>query len=420
MTLLTTLVLYSPSGQLAATQVYNQRAKSCVTIESKNSLGSGVFVDNGRLLVTASHVVQQSFIAKTREYNISLKLLTINKAADIAVFAATPPSKHSTEISIVDPKPGSTAYTISSPLGLFSRSISDGIVSGSRTVGSLKLLQFTSPISQGSSGGGVFDSSGKLTGIISRFAEDSQNVNFAVSASTLRREIQRAKAVLSLDEHRRQALFTKSVDKYILGRYGQARTVLKLYYAPSETSRQYYTAKALEYFCITSSSDPQWVRVLMSNKAWGYALSSKVEMLPYVVTAKNFIPEQKATPPAAVSEGNRDATVDLALSFLGAKVGRGQKIRSSGHLVKLLYACIGVTVPESANSQSKVGMAIDRFENLQLGDRLYLYSDRRGAISRVGLYLGNGTMLMANEDAGVTEIYDISPKFREIIVGARR
>lgn|GEM_PF-393455 len=425
MTLFTILTLCNsftcaPFTQLSATQVYSQRAKSCVTIESKNSLGSGVFVDNGRLLVTASHVVQDSFIAKTREYNISLKLLTINKAADIAVFAANPPSKHSTELSLVDQKPGSTAYTISSPLGLFSRSISDGIVSGSRTVGSLKLIQFTSPISQGSSGGGVFDSLGKLTGIISSFAKDSQNINFAVSASTLRREIQRAKAVLSLDEHRRQVSFTKSAGQYILGTYGQARTVLKIYSAPSETSRQYYTAKALEYFCINPSSDPQWKRVLMSNNAWGYALSSKIEMLPYAVTTKNFNADQKATPPAAVGAGNRDATVGLALGFLGAKVGQGQKIRSSGHLVKLLFACIGVTIPESAKSQSEIGTAVDRLENLQVGDRLYLYSERRDAITRVAIYLGDGTMIMANEDAGVTAIYDISPKFREILVAARR
>lgn len=61
--------------------------------------------------------------------------------------------------------------------------ISNGIISGFReTNGGMKLRQTTAPFSPGSSGGGLFDDQGRLVGITTLIAKDSQNLNFAVSA----------------------------------------------------------------------------------------------------------------------------------------------------------------------------------------------------------------------------------------------
>src|SRR5258708_13155052 len=60
--------------------------------------------------------------------------------------------------------------------------ISNGIVSGFREAsGGVKLIQTTAPISAGSSGGGLFDDQGRLVGITTLVAKDSQNLNFPIS-----------------------------------------------------------------------------------------------------------------------------------------------------------------------------------------------------------------------------------------------
>jgi tetratricopeptide (TPR) repeat protein len=65
------------------------------------------------------------------------------------------------------------------------KSISTGVLSGVRTVGKRELIQITTPISPGSSGGPVFDSSGKVIGVTVGSIEEGQNLNFAVPASVV-------------------------------------------------------------------------------------------------------------------------------------------------------------------------------------------------------------------------------------------
>ena len=76
---------------------------------------------------------------------------------------------------------GESVYAIGNPRRL-QRSLSQGLISGIRDERQGRLIQTTAPISPGSSGGGLFDSRGKLLGITSLTTVDSQNLNFAVSA----------------------------------------------------------------------------------------------------------------------------------------------------------------------------------------------------------------------------------------------
>lgn len=76
---------------------------------------------------------------------------------------------------------GTPVYAIGAPLGL-ELSLSNGLVSGFREYRGHEFIQTTAPISSGSSGGGLFDSLGRLVGITTMFLRDSQALNFAIPA----------------------------------------------------------------------------------------------------------------------------------------------------------------------------------------------------------------------------------------------
>lgn len=75
---------------------------------------------------------------------------------------------------------GNKVYTMSSPRGL-EYSYTDGVISSIRMEKNYSLIQFTSPISPGSSGGALVNKDGELLGIISSQLQQSQNINFAIS-----------------------------------------------------------------------------------------------------------------------------------------------------------------------------------------------------------------------------------------------
>ena len=71
--------------------------------------------------------------------------------------------------------------TIGNPRRL-ERTLGNGLVSGKRELQGERWIQFTAPISRGSSGGGLFDAQGNLIGITSLSMRDAQGINFAIPA----------------------------------------------------------------------------------------------------------------------------------------------------------------------------------------------------------------------------------------------
>ena len=78
-------------------------------------------------------------------------------------------------------KVGQKVFALGSPLSL-SQTFTDGIVSGLRQIEQRAMIQTTASISPGSSGGGLFDSSGRLLGITTFTLREGQNLNFAIPA----------------------------------------------------------------------------------------------------------------------------------------------------------------------------------------------------------------------------------------------
>lgn len=89
---------------------------------------------------------------------------------------------------------GQDVYALGSPHGL-ELTLSAGLVAGLRrdTAERLTMIQTSAPISPGSSGGGLFDTQGRLVGVTTMIstARDAQNLNFAVPAEWVRELPQR-------------------------------------------------------------------------------------------------------------------------------------------------------------------------------------------------------------------------------------
>ena len=78
---------------------------------------------------------------------------------------------------------GEVVFTIGSPKGLVN-TLSHGLLSGLRkSDNDADYIQISAPVSEGSSGGGVFDDRGNLIGVITFTIPNSQNLNFALAAS---------------------------------------------------------------------------------------------------------------------------------------------------------------------------------------------------------------------------------------------
>ena len=138
------------------------------------SQGSGVAINTNGTFITNFHVLEgarkaviltpegkQHEVGKILDYSADKDLIKFTVNSKGASFKAV-------EISTELPLKGSNVFSLGYPNGFLlegESTVSTGIISGSRTVGENKLIQTTTPITHGSSGGGLFDNKGLLIGI---------------------------------------------------------------------------------------------------------------------------------------------------------------------------------------------------------------------------------------------------------------
>jgi hypothetical protein len=88
-------------------------------------------------------------------------------------------------ISNLLPRQGENVIAIGNPRKL-GWSVSNGIVSGIREVYNNLWVQFTAPVSKGSSGGALLNINGEVIGMVTRlWEEEGQNLNLAVASTVL-------------------------------------------------------------------------------------------------------------------------------------------------------------------------------------------------------------------------------------------
>ena len=154
------------------------------------ALGTGFIVGDGKV-VSNFHVIEgaSAGVAKLvgKKGNVEiLVVLAKNEEMDLVLLSVpgirgdpvilTPPNT----VAIGDP-----VYACGNPIGL-EGAFSSGIVSGYREVGSNRLLQITSPISPGSSGGPVANQYGAVVGVTVATYRGGQNLNLAIPANLVK------------------------------------------------------------------------------------------------------------------------------------------------------------------------------------------------------------------------------------------
>lgn len=150
------------------------------------SSGSGIMIGRAGYILTNNHVVRGNAYSygvrienDNRTYEVT-DIIKYNQLLDLAIVRID---------RELDPIPiykehqklvrGQKVIAIGSPLGLFN-SVSDGIISGFRKFDDVDMIQFTAPISPGSSGGAVLNMYGEVIGISTAGIDEGQNINLAV------------------------------------------------------------------------------------------------------------------------------------------------------------------------------------------------------------------------------------------------
>ena len=200
------------SEQSATVSVAERISPAIVTIEvtttSGESVGSGVIYSADGWIVTNRHVVEGATAMTVhledgrdfpgRVYGIdTLTDLAIVKVEATGLTAAT--LGRSSAIQV-----GQTAIAIGSPLGVYTNSVTAGIISAigreiTTESGRLDgLLQTDAAINPGNSGGALVDSSGAVIGINTAISTEGAGIGFAIPIDIARPIMEQALAGIEL------------------------------------------------------------------------------------------------------------------------------------------------------------------------------------------------------------------------------
>ena len=206
-------ILIAISGPALAqddlTELYTSLKPSVVTIMTRNAdrlrgeIGSGVVVDLDGHIMTAAHVVQTADEIMVRFADglvIPAAIVVSNTTADLALLQLSRIPKGlitatlgNSDNAIV----GKRVFIIGAPFGL-NHSLSAGYISGridkEWLAGGelLQLLQTDAAVNQGNSGGPMFNSDGKVVGIVSSILSKSggfEGIGFAVAINVAKKTL---------------------------------------------------------------------------------------------------------------------------------------------------------------------------------------------------------------------------------------
>lgn len=153
------------------------------------ALGTGFFLDTAGSLVTAAHVVEGAaeVLVRWKGKNETVsQVLRFDPKFDLILlktsFSNTP------AVVLADSElvtVGEEVVVLSNPQGL-EGTVSQGILSGVGSLDSVKYLQITAAVSPGSSGGPVFNLSGRVIGVANATLASGQNLNFALPSNLIK------------------------------------------------------------------------------------------------------------------------------------------------------------------------------------------------------------------------------------------
>ena len=190
----------APPRPLSGEEVVERVAPSVVLILAGSgsvpvALGSGVIVRSDGIVITAYHLIKDQPAVQVRLKNGEtydrVVILGLDERRDVAALQIPANNLQTLKRARVeDIHPGATVYTVSNPAGL-EWTVSSGILSAARQADDVpgagsgyRLLQFTAPVTRGSSGGALADDQGRLLGIVVG-SLGGQSLNFAVPVESV-------------------------------------------------------------------------------------------------------------------------------------------------------------------------------------------------------------------------------------------
>ena len=258
---LSLMILFSCKKDL--TDIVEQSEKASFIIYTydefgvPNGSGSGFFIDKTGIAITNYHVLNGAtkaviILPDSSKYEID-KIISANSKIDLIKFQIKNVNNESfpeLKISTDEPKKGDKIYCISNPLGLVS-SFSEGIVSAIRNEKLKgKTLQFSAPISPGSSGGAILNDKGEVVAIATYYKKGGQNLNFGIILNS------------DLLESQKENVFNKENPKFSLY---DSFIILNL----KSDNNPFHVLNAIEFGDNSTTIYLTYTNVQISDEIWG-------------------------------------------------------------------------------------------------------------------------------------------------------
>jgi hypothetical protein len=185
----------APQIRMSPRDIIDSSSPAIVRIEAGDAkVGTGFILGSDGLIATNLHVIQGESSIRVRLYKDQTEypatvIAGVDKGHDLALLRIKPkrslPVLRLGDSSAVSA--GDRIYAIGNPLGVFDYSITDGLISQVRPLSKdLTILQISAAISQGSSGGPLFNQFGEVIGVTTAIITQGQAINLAVPANYLR------------------------------------------------------------------------------------------------------------------------------------------------------------------------------------------------------------------------------------------
>lgn len=180
----------TPREIAAAAQPATVQIRALDSSGRVGGLGSGFFVSPDGVIVTNFHVIEDAHAlqVETSEGEVydNVYYVTSDPRRDVAVIKVPVQGAVSLRLgSDTAAVVGAEVFAMGNPLGQ-TATFSDGLVSASRTVEGVSMIQISAPISSGSSGGPVMDTRGEVIGVATMVLQGGQNLNYAVPVRYVR------------------------------------------------------------------------------------------------------------------------------------------------------------------------------------------------------------------------------------------
>jgi len=183
------LVLVShAAGAKTPEQIFQEASRSIVVIHAYDGEGNAInqgggVVTGSNTVTTNCHVIEDAarIDVHYRQQVLSATSAAANAERDLCQLTVAQLNAPRATLNTGRLRVGQRVYAIGAPEGL-ELTLTEGLVSSLREFEGSQYIQTSAAISQGSSGGGLFDAEGRLVGITAFFIAEGQSLNFALPA----------------------------------------------------------------------------------------------------------------------------------------------------------------------------------------------------------------------------------------------